>query len=100
MATRMILKNGDPQLRKHCHEVKGFQSPSAHAARRYASDVGGVQRRRPRRAAGRWLRRAVIVLETNVPDEKDEYMIELINPVIVENGRGAGRCRGLPEYAK
>ena len=22
MATRMILKNGDPQLRKHCHEVK------------------------------------------------------------------------------
>lgn len=24
MATRMILKNGDPQLRKHCHEVKDF----------------------------------------------------------------------------
>ena len=29
MATRMILKNGDPQLRKHCHEVKDF-NPRLH----------------------------------------------------------------------
>lgn len=29
MATRMIVKNGDPQLRKHCHEVKDF-NPRLH----------------------------------------------------------------------
>ena len=29
MATRMILKNGDPQLRKHCHEVTDF-NPRLH----------------------------------------------------------------------
>ena len=45
------------------------------------------------------LRRAVIVLETNVPDEKDEYMIELINPVIVETAGeqvGAEGCLSVP----
>ena len=45
------------------------------------------------------LRRAVIVLETNVPDEKDEYMIELINPVItMREGEQCGRegCLSLP----
>ena len=29
MATRMILKNSDPQLRKHCHEVTDF-NPRLH----------------------------------------------------------------------
>lgn len=46
------------------------------------------------------LRRAVIVLETNVPDEKDEYMIELINPVIVETAGeqvGAEGCLSVPD---
>ena len=48
----------------------------------------------------RVLRRAVIVLETNVPDEKDEYMIELINPVIVETAGeqvGAEGCLSVPD---
>ena len=47
-----------------------------------------------------WPRRAVIVLETNVPDEKDEYMIELINPVIVETAGeqvGAEGCLSVPD---
>ena len=30
------------------------------------------------------LRRAVLVLETNVPEGEDEYVIELINPEIIE----------------
>ncbi len=74
MATRMILKNGDPQLRKHCHEVKDF-NPRLHTL---LDDV----------------------LETNVPDEKDEYMIELINPVIVETAGeqvGAEGCLSVPD---
>ena len=45
------------------------------------------------------LRRAVIVLETNVPDDEEEYMIELINPVIVETAgeqTGAEGCLSIP----
>ena len=45
------------------------------------------------------LRRAVIVLETNVPDGEEEYMIELINPTIVETAgeqTGAEGCLSIP----
>ena len=44
-------------------------------------------------------RRAVIVLETNVPDGEEEYMIELINPTIVETAgeqTGAEGCLSIP----
>ena len=85
MATRMILKNGDPQLRKHCHEVKDF-NPRLHTLlddmRQTLAESNGVG------------------LETNVPDEKDEYMIELINPVIVETAGeqvGAEGCLSMPD---
>ena len=84
MATRMILKNGDPQLRKHCHEVKDF-NPRLHMLlddmRQTLAESNGVGLAAPQVGV---LRRAVIVLETNVPDDEEEYMIELINPVIVE----------------
>lgn len=101
MATRMIVKNGDPQLRKHCHEVKDF-NPRLHTLlddmRQTLAESNG---RRPRRAArSAVLRRAGLVLETNVPDEKDEYMIELINPVIVETAGeqvGAEGCLSVPD---
>ena len=84
MATRMILKNGDPQLRKHCHEVKDF-NPRLHMLlddmRQTLAESNGVGLAAPQVGV---LRRAVIVLETNVPDGEEEYMIELINPTIVE----------------
>ena len=84
MATRMIVKNGDPQLRKHCHEVKDF-NPRLHMLlddmRQTLAESNGVGLAAPQVGV---LRRAVIVLETNVPDGEDEYMIELINPVIIE----------------
>ena len=99
MATRMILKNGDPQLRKHCHEVKDF-NPRLHTLlddmRQTLAESNGVGLAAPQVGV---LRRAVIVLETNVPDEKDEYMIELINPVIVETAGeqvGAEGCLSVP----
>ena len=99
MATRMILKNGDPQLRKHCHEVKDF-NPRLHTLlddmRQTLAESNGVGLAAPQVGV---LRRAVIVLETNVPDEKDEYMIELINPVItMREGEQCGReaCLSLP----
>ena len=99
MATRMILKNGDPQLRKHCHEVKDF-NPRLHMLlddmRQTLAESNGVGLAAPQVGV---LRRAVIVLETNVPDEKDEYMIELINPVIIETAGeqvGAEGCLSVP----
>ena len=45
------------------------------------------------------LRRAVVVLETNVPEGEDEYMIELVNPVIIESEgiqEGAEGCLSVP----
>ena len=46
------------------------------------------------------LRRAVIVLETNVPEGEEEYLIELINPEIIESSGeqyGAEGCLSVPE---
>ena len=73
-------QNGDPQLRKHCHEVKDF-NPRLHMLlddmRQTLAESNGVGLAAPQVGV---LRRAVIVLETNVPDGEEEYMIELINP--------------------
>ena len=48
------------------------------------------------------LRRACIVLETNVPEGENEYIIELVNPEIVESSGeqyGAEGCLSVPgEY--
>ena len=45
------------------------------------------------------LRRAVLVLETNVPEGEDEYVIELINPEIIETSGeqdGPEGCLSVP----
>ena len=48
------------------------------------------------------LRRAVLVIETNVEEDEEEYIIELINPEIIEREgeqTGAEGCLSLPnEY--
>ena len=48
------------------------------------------------------LRRAVIVLETNVPEGEEDYLIELINPTIIDSSgvqKGAEGCLSAPgEY--
>ena len=50
------------------------------------------------------LRRVVLVIETNVEDEEDEEILELINPVIVKSEReqvGAEGCLSVPsEYGR
>jgi peptide deformylase len=46
------------------------------------------------------LRRAVLVIETNVPEGEEEYVIELINPEIIEaDGEqdGAEGCLSVPD---
>ena len=48
------------------------------------------------------LRRAVLVIETNVPEGEEEYVIELINPEVIEASgeqEGAEGCLSFPgEY--
>ena len=54
MATRMIVKNGDPQLRKHCHEVKDF-NPRLHTLlddmRQTLAESNGVGLAAPHKSA-------------------------------------------------
>ena len=99
MATRMILKNGDPQLRKHCHEVKDF-NPRLHMLlddmRQTLAESNGVGLAAPQVGI---IRRASIVMETNVPEGESEYFIELVNPEIIEREgeqEGGEGCLSLP----
>ena len=99
MAKLEILQIGDPILRQKCEKVENIDLnlikllddmketlEFAQGAGLAAPQVGV-------------LRRAVIVLETNVPDGEEEYMIELINPTIVETAgeqTGAEGCLSIP----
>ena len=100
MALRKIALQGEPCLTKVCRPVTDFND-RLHTLLDDLADTlaesGGVGLAAPQVGV---LRRAVIVLETNVPDEKDEYMIELINPVIVETAGeqvGAEGCLSVPD---
>ena len=99
MAQRMIVKKGDPVLEKHCRPVTEF-NVRLHTLlddmKETLAHANGVGLAAPQVGV---LRRAVIVLETNVPDDEEEYMIELINPVIVETAgeqTGAEGCLSIP----
>lgn len=99
MAQRHILKQGDPTLNKHCREVTDF-NPRLHMLlddmRETLAQANGVGLAAPQVGI---LRRAVIVLETNVAEDEEEYMIELVNPVIIEaDGEqiGAEGCLSVP----
>ena len=99
MAQRHILKQGDPVLQKKCREVTDFNS-RLHTLlddmKETLSQANGVGLAAPQVGV---LRRAVIVLETNVDEGEEEYMIELVNPVIIEaDGEqvGAEGCLSVP----
>ena len=99
MAQRHILKQGDPTLNKHCRAVTDFNG-RLHTLlddmRETLASANGVGLAAPQVGV---LRRAVIVLETNVAEDEEEYMIELVNPVIIEaDGEqiGAEGCLSVP----
>ncbi len=102
MALRNILNAEEPTLHKHCRPVTEF-NPRLHQLlddmRETLEEAGGVGLAAPQVGV---LRRAVLVLETNVPEGEDEYVIELINPVIIESSgeqNGAEGCLSVPgEY--
>ena len=102
MALRNIVTKEDPCLYKKCRSVTEF-NPRLHQLLDDMADTlvkgNGVGLAAPQVGIRR---RAVIVLETNVPDGEEEYLIELINPEIVEMSgeqEGAEGCLSVPgEY--
>lgn len=102
MAIREIRKKGDPCLEKVCHPVTEFNE-RLHLLlddmRETLEESGGVGLAAPQVGV---LRRAVLVIETNVNEDEDEYIIELINPELIETSgeqTGAEGCLSVPgEY--
>lgn len=102
MARRNILTKEEPGLYKKCRPVTEF-NPRLHQLLDDMADTlsteNGVGLAAPQVGV---LRRAVIVLETNVPEGEEEYLIELINPEIIESSGeqfGAEGCLSVPgEY--
>lgn len=102
MALRNILTQEQPALYKKSRPVTDFNDRLAQLLddmRETLMQANGVGLAAPQVGV---LRRAVIVLETNVPEGEDEYIIELINPEIIETSgeqRGAEGCLSVPgEY--
>lgn len=102
MALRNILTKEQPTLYKKSRPVTDFND----RLRQLLDDMtetldaaGGVGLAAPQVGI---LRRAVLVIETNVPEGEDEYVIELINPEIIETSgeqSAAEGCLSVPgEY--
>lgn len=99
MALRNIVEKGDKCLEKTCRPVTEFNQ-KLHLL---LDDMGetlikanGVGLAAPQVGI---LRRAVLVLETNVSENEDDYIIELINPSIVEvdgEQEGPEGCLSVP----
>lgn len=100
MATRNILTKEEPLLYKKSRPVKAFDDRLHQLLDDMAETLmtsGGVGLAAPQVGV---LRRAVLVIETNVPEGEEEKLIELINPEIVESSGeqyGAEGCLSFPE---
>ena len=102
MALRNILTKEQPALYKNCRPVTDF-NPRLHQLLddmcETLMDANGVGLAAPQVGV---LRRVVLVIETNVPEGEDEYVIELINPEILETSGeqdGPEGCLSVPgEY--
>ena len=99
MALRNIVEKGDKVLNKRCRPVTDFDE-KLHILlddmRETLDKADGVGLAAPQVGI---LRRVVLVLETNVPEGEEGYVIELVNPEIVErSGEQAGPegCLSLP----
>ena len=102
MATRHILTKEDPLLYKTCRPVTAFNARLHQLLDDMAETLlqtNGVGLAAPQVGV---LRRVALVLETNVPEDEDEILLELINPVIIDSSgeqSGAEGCLSVPgEY--
>lgn len=99
MALRNIMTKEQPVLYKKCRPVTDF-NPRLHQLlddmRETLLSANGVGLAAPQVGV---LRRAVLVIETNVPEDVEEYIIELINPEILESSGeqyGPEGCLSVP----
>ncbi len=102
MARRKIITVGEPRLNKKCREVTEFDGRLHDLLDDMTETLlesGGVGLAAPQVGI---LRRAVLVIETNVEEDEEEYVIELINPQIVATAgeqTGSEGCLSIPgEY--
>lgn len=99
MALRNIMEQGEKCLEKHCRPVTEFNEKLHTLLDDMAETLmkaNGVGLAAPQVGI---LRRAVLVLETNVEEGQEEYIIELINPeIIASSGTQAGPegCLSVP----
>jgi peptide deformylase len=99
MALRNILTKEQPGLYKKCRPVKEFNARLHQLLDDMAetlAQANGVGLAAPQVGV---LRRAVLVLETNVPEGEPERLLELINPVILESSgeqTGPEGCLSVP----
>ena len=102
MATRTILTKEQETLYKKSRTVTEF-NPRLHQLlddmKETLLESGGVGLAAPQVGI---LRKAVIVLETNVPEGEEEHVIELVNPEIINQSgeqEGPEGCLSFPgEY--
>ncbi len=100
MALRYVLTEEDNTLYKKSREVTKFDDRLHVLLDDMAETLesaNGVGLAAPQVGV---LRRAVIVLETNVGEEEEPYIIELINPVIVSTEGeqfGSEGCLSVPD---
>ena len=99
MALRNILTKEEATLYKVCRPVTRFDARLHQLLddmRETLIDSNGVGLAAPQVGV---LRRAVLVIETNVPEGEDEQIIELINPEILETSgeqEGPEGCLSVP----
>ncbi len=99
MALRNIMEKGERCLEKRCREVEKFDA-RLHELIDDMRDTliasGGVGLAAPQVGI---LKRVVLVIETNVAEGEDEYIIELVNPqIIAKSGsqEGPEGCLSVP----
>jgi peptide deformylase len=99
MGLRNILKEGDELLSKKCRPVTDFNDRLHTLLDDMAdtmNEANGVGLAAPQVGI---LRRAVVVLETNVDEGEEDYIIELVNPEIIETQgeqEGPEGCLSVP----
>ena len=99
MALRNVLVKGDTALNKKSRPVVKFDARLHQLLDDMADTLetqNGVGLAAPQVGV---LRRAVIVVETNVEEGEDEYIIELINPEIIKTDGeqvGSEGCLSIP----
>ena len=102
MGLRKIIRKGDISLKKKSRPVTEFNARLhilLNDMLETLKDADGVGLAAPQVGV---LRRAVLVIETNVPEGESEKLLELINPEIIETSgeqNGPEGCLSVPgEY--